>query len=37
MASELSADSLAYSKCDRILENLPFGHIGRSDIIVHIS
>ena len=23
--------------CDQILENLSFGHIGRSDTIIHIS
>ena len=23
--------------CDRILENLPFGHINQSDVIIHIS
>ena len=29
--------SVRITNCDRILENLPFGHIGQSDVIIHIS
>ena len=36
-AVNLGTEIILYTICDRILENLPFGHIGWSDTIAHIS